>query len=149
MTTVRRSRVRALLGAIVLVVVLIVAACSGAASSPGSSSSAPPSPAGPPHEIGGRATAGPVCPVERIPPDPSCAARPVAGAVIVIQDASGREAARTTTDADGRYLVYVPAGDYVVVGQPVKGLMGTPQPQPVTTGAGTTVADLSYDTGIR
>ena len=37
----------------------------------------------------GVAVAGPVCPVERVPPDPACAARPVADATIVIRDASG------------------------------------------------------------
>jgi hypothetical protein len=54
-----------------------------------------------PTGIRGTALAGPVCQVETIPPDPACAPRPVAGAVILIRDASGTEVARTTTGADG------------------------------------------------
>ena len=50
--------------------------------------------------IRGTALAGPICPVEKIPPDPACAPRPVAGAVVVVRDASGAEVARTTTGAD-------------------------------------------------
>ena len=100
--------------------------------------------------IGGTATAGPVCPVEKVPPDPACDPRPVAGAVVVIQDVSGAEVARVTTDADGRYVAEVAPGGYVVVAQDVAGLMGKPGPQPATVNAGTTVTvDLAYDTGIR
>ena len=100
--------------------------------------------------IRGRALAGPVCPVEKIPPDPACAPRPVVGAMIVVRDASGAEIARGTTGADGTYVVEVAAGGYVVEPQPVKGLLGTPPPQSVTVtdGVAATV-DLAYDTGIR
>ena len=77
--------------------------------------------------IAGRAVAGPVCPVERIPPDPACADRPVAGAVIVVRDAAGAEVARATTAADGTFLVGVSRrGSWTVEPQPVEGLMGTP-----------------------
>jgi hypothetical protein len=100
--------------------------------------------------IAGTATAGPVCPVERVPPDPSCAPRPVAGAVIVIRDQSGAEIARTQTGADGAFFVAVAPGAYEVDPQPVQGLMGTPGPQPVgvDAGHGVTIA-VVYDTGIR
>jgi hypothetical protein len=137
------------LAALVVVVVTVVAACSGAAGAPSASPSAPPSPAGPPRGISGRVTAGPVCPVERVPPDPACAARPVVGAVILVRDATGGEVGRATTDAEGRYVVYVEAGAYVVVPQPANGLMGTPSSQQVTVDGGLTTVDLSYDTGIR
>ena len=100
--------------------------------------------------IGGTATAGPVCPVERNPPDPSCAPRPVVGAVVVIRRASGAEAARVTTGADGAFFANVPPGVYVVEAQPAKGLMGTPGPQSVTVNEGvTSTIKLDYDTGIR
>ena len=39
--------------------------------------------------VQGKATAGPTCPVERNPPDPQCAERPVAGAVLVFTNAAG------------------------------------------------------------
>ena len=100
--------------------------------------------------IGGTATAGPICPVETIPPDPACAPRPVAGAVVVIRAASGTEVARTTTGADGTFFAAVAAGRYIVEPQAVEGLMGKPGPQDVTVSEGVTATvDLAYDTGIR
>ena len=50
------------------------------------------------------AMAGPVCPVESDPPDPSCAPRPVAGAPVVVTPADGSDnvVAQGETDADGR-----------------------------------------------
>jgi hypothetical protein len=100
--------------------------------------------------IGGVATAGPVCPVEKNPPDPACAPRPVVGAVLVFRDAAGTEVARTTTAIDGTYFAELPQGFYVVVPQPAEGLMGTPGPQSVTVIEGAAVRlALVYDTGIR
>ena len=99
--------------------------------------------------IAGLATAGPVCPVER-PGDPACDPRPVANAEIVVQDLAGGEVARTRTNADGTFSLPVPAGDYLVVGLAVEGLMGAPGPQPVTVTDGkVTSVELAYDTGIR
>jgi hypothetical protein len=96
------------------------------------------------------ATAGPVCPVETVPPDPACEPRPVAGAAVVIKGADGSEAASVTLDDLGTAFVELAAGDYVVEPQPVEGMMGTAEPVAVTVidGAGTPVV-LAYDTGIR
>ena len=70
-----------------------------------------PSPAGDGRTgIEGVALAGPVCPVETVPPDPACAARPVAAATVVIRDAGGAEVARSVTAADGSFFVELPAG---------------------------------------
>ncbi len=100
--------------------------------------------------IVGTVTAGPVCPVERIPPDPSCAPRPVAGAVLVVSDLAGREVARATSSATGEYRIPLPAGSYVLTPQPTQGLMGTPAPVDVTVEAGApATVDIQYDTGIR
>ena len=77
--------------------------------------------------IVGTAVAGPVCPVER-PGDPACAPRPVAGATILIRDATGADVATIVTDAAGRFQVALPPGVYTVAGQPVEGLMGNPAP---------------------
>ena len=48
------------------------------------------------------AMAGPVCPVESDPPDPSCAPRPVAGAPVVVTPADGSDdvVAQGETDAE-------------------------------------------------
>lgn len=98
----------------------------------------------------GVALAGPVCPVETVPPDPDCAARPVAGAVVVVRDDGGSERARVTTGLDGGFFVGLAAGRYVLEPQPVEGFMGTAPPVEVTVedGAASEV-QLDYDTGIR
>ena len=88
--------------------------------------------------------------MEKNPPDPACAPRPVDGAVLTFGDAAGKEVARVTTAADGTFFAELPQGFYVVMPQPAKGLLGTPGPQSVTVAAGAAVRlDLSYDTGIR
>jgi hypothetical protein len=96
--------------------------------------------------------AGPVCPVETDPPDPDCAPRPVADALVLVQPADGRDivVAQGMTDADGRVRLEVPPGDYIVLGAAVEGLMGTPEPASVSVGQDQTVPiSLAYDTGIR
>ncbi len=100
----------------------------------------------------GTATRGPICPVERFPPDPLCAPKPVAGAVIVVRDSGGLELARTTTASDGTYRVAVRAGPVQVEGEPAAGVMHAPAPIDVVVPAGAAAwvrVDLSYDTGIR
>ena len=101
----------------------------------------------------GLVTAGPVCPVERDPPDPACAPRPVPGAVLVARAPDGREVARTASGADGRYEMRLPPGTYELVPQPVEGLMGTPGPIPFRVGPDPAEVpqriDVPYDTGIR
>jgi hypothetical protein len=106
---------------------------------------------GPSYPVGGRAVAGPVCPVERIPPDPACAPRPVVGAVMVITASDGHEVARTTTDTDGSWTVPLAAGTYTLTPQAVSGLLGRAPPLQFTVSAtGASVGlDVTYDTGIR
>jgi len=108
-------------------------------------------PSGPSYQVGGRAVAGPVCPVERIPPDPACAPRPVVGAVLIIATSDGHEVARATTDADGRWTATLAAGTYTLTPQAVSGLLGGAPPLQFTVSAtGSSVPlDVAYDTGIR
>ena len=97
------------------------------------------------------AVAGPTCPVVSDPPDPSCADRPVAGAVVIVRDAGGAEIDRLVTDAAGEATTELPAGTFTLEPQPVDGLLGTPGPMEVT------IAEdgdqdpivIAYDTGIR
>lgn len=99
--------------------------------------------------VGGRVGAGPTCPVER-PGDPTCAARMVAGAVLVIRGSGGAEVARVTTDGSGLFRIALPAGDYTLEPQPVEGLMGTAPPMPFSVAEGPPAfLDVVYDTGIR
>jgi hypothetical protein len=96
--------------------------------------------------------AGPVCPVEQEPPDPSCEPRPVAGANIFVQPADGRDilVGEAISGADGRATIEIAAGDYIVLGGDVEGLMGRPEPMTVIVrGGATATVVLTYDTGIR
>ncbi len=96
------------------------------------------------------AVAGPVCPVEKFPPDPACAPKPVANATILIADAAGREQGMVTTDASGQTFAGLAPGQYTVTAQGAAGFMGAPEPQQVTVEDGqVTEITLSYDTGIR
>ena len=101
--------------------------------------------------VRGTVTAGPTCPVQRDPPDPACAERPVSGAVLVFTDPDGAEVARTISGADGSFLVELAPGAYRLTAQPVEGLMGTPEPMDVEVVPGKPMTELqiSYDTGIR
>ena len=126
---------------IIAVLILTLAACSPGVPSP----SAPPGTG-----LAITAVAGPVCPVERIPPDPACAPRTVAGATVIIENSEQTNVATVVLDAQGAVVVSLPAGNYVVQPQPVTGLMGTAAATNVVVvdGALTPVV-LSYDTGIR
>lgn len=100
--------------------------------------------------VSGYAHAGPMCPVETMPPDPACADRPVEGAVILVRNSAGVVVAEPRTAADGTFSVELTPGTYTLIPQAVEGLMGTAPEQVITVG---TVPldgiDLSYDTGIR
>lgn len=96
------------------------------------------------------AIAGPVCPVEKFPPDPACAPKPVPNATILIADASGREKGIVTTDASGQTFAGLAPGQYTVTAQGAAGFMSGAEPQQVTVDDGqVTEVTLSYDTGIR
>ena len=101
--------------------------------------------------VRGTVTAGPTCPVERDPPDPGCAPRMVAGAVLVVTDATGTEVARATSAEDGTFSIELRPGAYRLAAQPFEGLMGTPEPMDFAVEAGAPMTELqvSYDTGIR
>lgn len=100
--------------------------------------------------VRGTVTAGPTCGVEMDPPNPACAPRPVAGAVLVFSDLGGGEVKRVSSAPDGTFTVELAPGAYRVTAQPVEGLMGTPEPMEVEVEAGQpTELQVSYDTGIR
>lgn len=120
---------------IALLTALVVAAC------------------GQPPEAGvlvfGIALAGPVCPVETNPPDPSCAPRPVGDATVLAVSDSGN-VVEATTGANGRFSFVLAPGRYEITAQPVEGLMGAPQPVDVEVLAEQVdLGVLMYDTGIR
>jgi hypothetical protein len=101
--------------------------------------------------VSGTVTAGPTCPVVTDPPDPACADRPVAGAVLVVTDLAGVEVGRMTSDGDGSFALSLAPGAYRIEPQPVDGLMGTAAPVEffVVFGEPPTEVAIGYDTGIR
>lgn len=102
-----------------------------------------------PTGISGTVTAGPTCPVQQ-PGDPNCQPRPVAGASIVVRDATGSVVATVQSDAAGQFTVGLPPGSYTVESHPVAGFMSAPSPISVTVIANSqSRADLQFDTGIR
>jgi hypothetical protein len=101
--------------------------------------------------IRGVVVAGPTCPVVTDPPDPDCAERTVAGALLVILEADGDEVARVASAADGTFAVALAPGAYRIIPQPVQGLMGTASELDVRVEMGEPPGELAiaYDTGIR
>jgi hypothetical protein len=75
----------------------------------------------------------------------------VAGAVLVIDDGSANPVARLTTGPDGAFSTQLPAGSYLLIPQPVEGLLGTARPISFMVAADQLAKDLrvEYDTGIR
>ena len=133
------SRLGAALG-LAFAVLLSLSACGPA--TPGDSSAPPALDSG----ISGLTVAGPQCPVQ-VAGQP-CPPKPVS-AHVVVQDATGHELATFASDAQGRYRVALPPGDYVLAsgGDP-----GFPflKPVQVTVVAGRYVElQLMLDTGIR
>jgi hypothetical protein len=126
-----------------LLVALVLVACT------------PPSSSSPATEIGElevMVVAGPVCPVETVPPDPACDPRPVPGARILVSPGDGRDirVGEDVTGDDGIARFSLAPGDYLLAGSATEGLMGLPEPVAVTVVAGrTTSVTLTYDTGIR
>jgi hypothetical protein len=90
-----------------------------------------------------------MCPVESVPPDPACADRDVAGAVILVRNSTGVVVAEPRTSAEGRFTVTLSPGEYTFIPQPVDGLMGTAPEQTVVVGTTALTLDFGYDTGIR
>ena len=94
-----------------------------------------------------QALAGPVCPVETVPNDPSCAPQPIAVRVGVVDLEDGSTLTTVTTKTDGPVTVELGRGRYRLVG-------ADPGPptvaeQVVTVGAEPVAVTLEVDTGIR
>ena len=135
---------------ILLIATVLVACHAGASATPSSETPLASSPAAAGSGIQITARAGPVCPVERVPPDPACAARPVVGATIAITDATGHEAGSVVTDAAGAGSITLAAGGLHGHGPGGRWPHARSGRTTVTVRDGTmTAVELDYDTGIR
>lgn len=103
--------------------------------------------------VQGNVTFSPTCPVERIPPDPACAARPGPAHIQLVRN--GSVAAEGDAGANGLFVIAVAPGGYDVVATtlPGSGAIGrgcTATPSHVVVNAGvTSPVAVSCDTGIR
>jgi hypothetical protein len=94
--------------------------------------------------------AGPVCPVEQVPPAPGCEPRPIINAEVVLRDPSGAEIAHGATNEEGIVEFQVPGGAYYVEAEPVEGMMSMAAAQALSGVGGDVVGvTLGFDTGIR
>lgn len=99
--------------------------------------------------IRGAVVVGPVCPVERTPPDPACLPQPYATSVSVSRTGSPNVFATTESDATGTFELSLPPGTYTVSARGGKVLPRCAS-QDVTVGpSGYVTLTLSCDSGIR
>jgi hypothetical protein len=96
--------------------------------------------------VAGVALVGPMCPVIR--EGTPCPDRPWEGTVVV-RTPSGAEVARVDTDAEGRFAMDLPPGEYLVVSL-TTGVLPAPASVEVTVVAGQVAqVELLLDSGIR
>jgi hypothetical protein len=124
--------------------VVTVTACGGAS---GGASGAPVK-----SGIRGRIVAGPACPTVTVPPKPQCVPRALVARLQVTHAGGGPGARTVRSDANGRFVIQLSPGRYVVLGLS-KPRSAYPRPPPAVTvrvlsGRFTRIT-VTYDTGIR
>lgn len=99
--------------------------------------------------VRGTVTLGPTCPVERIPPDPACADKPYATAIVVYPLGSKTPYIIGNSSADGTFEFPLPSGSYTLAAGGGRTLPRCAEVD-VTVVAGTyATTSISCDTGIR
>jgi len=99
--------------------------------------------------VSGTVLLGPTCPVERIPPDPSCAPKAYATAIVVYRINSNTPFVLGNSDATGTFKFSLPPGSYTL--KTTSGAL-YPRCNPVNVtvdAVGYAAAAISCDTGIR
>jgi hypothetical protein len=101
--------------------------------------------------VSGRATIGPTCPVERIPPDPRCADKLLAHVRVDAHRAGSlRVSAFVKTDAQGRFRIRLAPGRYDLYADAGIVRLRTPWARAVLVRSGRfTQVALKVDSGIR
>jgi hypothetical protein len=97
---------------------------------------------------------GPICPVERIPPDPAC--QPTAETykaypVSIYTTDGSKRIAQLKPSLDGSYISELPSGNYLVVLEKPQNNIGSSNlPSEISIHAdNTTFFNINIDTGIR
>lgn len=102
--------------------------------------------------IDGRVVSGPTCPVERVPPQPGCAPRPLVASLRIRAVGSRARPTLVRSAADGRFRVRLAPAEYIVQALAVdrSGLPRPPAPLKVQVRKGRFAhLTVAYDTGIR
>lgn len=98
--------------------------------------------------LSGKISIGPICPVERYPPEPNCAAteETFLAYPLGVYSESGEKVMTFNGDSNGNYSIELPIGTYTVKQE--TGLSRFSETVSISSGQ-TTVLDIDIDTGIR
>jgi hypothetical protein len=99
--------------------------------------------------IQGTVLLGPTCPVERMPPDPSCADKPYATTIVVHHAGASAVFATATSDATGAFKISLPPGSYTLTAGSGSMLPRCASVNAEVAPTGYVTAHISCDTGIR
>lgn len=104
-----------------------------------------------PYDSGVRGTVllGPTCPVERIPPDPACAEKPYATAIVVYRVGSQSVFVMGNSDTNGMFKFSLPPGSYTLEAKNGKVFPRCAQVSVDVPASGYASTAISCDTGIR
>ncbi|MBU6490708.1 hypothetical protein KGQ25_00880 [Patescibacteria group bacterium] len=121
------------------------AACPGSDTATGTGNSILPYDSG----VQGIVSLGPTCPVERIPPDPSCADKPYATAIAVYHTGSQSVFLMGNSDASGAFKFSLPPGAYTLQATNGKTFPRCTAVTVSVPASGYASTTISCDTGIR
>lgn len=99
--------------------------------------------------VRGTVSLGPTCPVERIPPDPACADKPYAAAILVYRAGSGTPFIIGNSDMSGAFQFSLPPGSYTINAGSGKTLPRCTPVNVIVPTDGYASTTISCDTGIR
>lgn len=101
--------------------------------------------------ITGIALLGPMCPVERTPPDPQCAPRPYKTELVAIDSNNSQNVKTFSSDEYGKFSVDLAPGEYTVSSAGTAGYFSHCSSQGLITVEKNEYTDitLNCDTGIR
>ncbi|MEK7187383.1 MAG: hypothetical protein AAB691_00875 [Patescibacteria group bacterium] len=101
--------------------------------------------------IRGMVLLGPICPVERIPPDPKCAAKPYGTTLVLTSPDQARVIKTFSSDQNGKFVIQIAPGDYAIRSAAAANILpycASNDTIHVSPGILTEV-NVSCDTGIR
>jgi hypothetical protein len=99
--------------------------------------------------VRGSVLLGPTCPVERIPPDPACADKPYATAIMVYRAGSSSPFVIGNSNASGAFEFSLPPGSYTLTAGSGKMLPRCASVDVTVATSGYIATTISCDTGIR